>query len=367
MYPLIIFGIPSLLGVFLFEFLSAQMYFSPIEEPPYFFEILRVAHVIPAFLFAYISDKNYRKGALLTSHLLGLATVSLLYFVGSNFWTLLLIAIVFNPISVARAALLDNFPRYSPLKLMAIVFIVKFIPWILFGSLFSEGFHKDHLLLLTIFLFILNVLLIGFFFKDKKDIFAHSHQTRTLDLFWGIEKKVAYLVFAFILAQIPGRMAWGRVHLEDFHIWSWIALTNIGLALGTASAMLYKKLPHLSIVTLTYVAGVCTMILALLEQSFGAFQFKQSFSTIMSYYGIVGGIALPLFADAVITMFGAKKKALGAAMIDLSEALALTLSAFFVHFSSSSIHVCLILFLGASLLQKHIERKSQHFLEHHKR
>lgn len=362
MWPLIIFGIPVLLSVFIFEFLSAQMYFVTGSENIDVFVLFRIAHLIPAFVFAYISDKNYRKGALFTSHLLGLVAVSTIYIFGFTFWALILVALVFNPLAVARAALLDNFSHYSTLKLMAVVFVVKMIPWIVFNYLRDVGFLSEDLLNITVLLFCVNAVFIGLFFQDKRDIFVHSHPQKKTHFLKGMKRKVIYLVLAFTLAQVPIRIAWDRIYYYfDVDIAAWTSVTTYSLMIGIICAMLYKCLPHLSILTLTYILGVCVMLALLLERSFGVFPSRFSFVGAMNYYCVIGGMTLPFAADAIITMFGSQKKAIGAMMIDISESGALLIAAmisrFFSMFFYADLFFSLAFFFIASVLQKHIERR----------
>ncbi len=360
MYQIIIFGIPVLLAVLIFEWINVQMFIYSKATIFYSYAILRFAHFVPAYLFAYVSDKNYRKEALLASHIFGLSAVCILYFFGFNFWTLLFTALVFNPISVTRASLLDNFPQYSPLKLMAIPFIIKAIPWIVFGWLSVPEIKSNTTATLNIILFSINILFIYFLFKDKKDIFSHSHETHTSDYFYGMGKKIVYTIFAFILAETTIRTILGSVRFDNTHPESWITLSNIGLLTGYASAMLYKRLPHTSVVTLAYVVGACMMMVALVEQSFSIFGHKATYANIMTYYCVVGGLYHPFVADALITMFGSRKRALGAAMIDLSEAVSLIIGAFILKLITPSYYqttiICLLLFLGASIFQRIVER-----------
>ena len=56
-------------------------------------------------------------------------------------WVLILIAIIFNPTPVARAALLDAFPNYSTLKIVATTFFVIYFPWMFFNELSTIDFN----------------------------------------------------------------------------------------------------------------------------------------------------------------------------------------------------------------------------------
>lgn len=363
MYPLFAFGIPALLAIFLFEFLNAQMFFSLGEDQSYSFEFLRFVHVIPAFVFAYISDKHYRKGALLASHVLGLATSCLLYFFGLHFWTVFLVAIAFNPMSVARASLIDNFPNHSPLTLMAVAFIVKSLPWIGFFWMDVYAINQFNVIQWVLILFFINGLLILVLFQDRKDLFFQTHPMRTQGFLQKVDRRTTFTVMAFILAETTIRMTWGRVWHGGQDVALLISITSVALAIGSMSAMLYKRLPHMSIITLTYVTGVCMMLIAMLGHFFGMASYHYGFVSIMSYYCIIAGLNNPLVADAVITMFGPRRKAMGAVMIDLSEAISLSLGAFAITVVPPSFYtvavMALMLFLSASCLQRHVERRQE--------
>lgn len=362
MKALVIFGLPAALSIFIFEFFSAQMFFFIKSDIPYSLEILRFIYIIPAIFFAYISDKNYRKEALLISHGLGLVACTFLYVYGLEFWTFCIFSLIFNPISVARAALLDNFPKSSPLKLMAFTFAIQNLTWIIFCIMVNQGLSPEQSIWILGTLLLFNAFLIFFFFKDNKDLFDKSHHIKHLEFLQSLDRRWIYILIAVTLANITTYLVWGRIEKVDEELLSWFCLINTSLLLGSLSALLYKKLPHLSIVTLAYVTGACMVLICIFEHSFDIFQHKRTFLSVMSHYFVLTGLYLPLVTDGIITIFGRHRKALGAVTIDFSQSFALIFAAMINPWMDLSFYYISFSVLGllivASIIQKICERKS---------
>jgi len=98
-----------------------------------------VVQIIPAFLFGFYSDRYNRIIVLIISHVFGIITISFLYFGHSLPWAFLGVGFCFNPFSICRATLLDNYPQVSAISIVAATFIFKNIFWV-FLDLFPEGF-----------------------------------------------------------------------------------------------------------------------------------------------------------------------------------------------------------------------------------
>jgi len=362
MYDLFVFGVPVFLAIFLGEFLIAQVYLYPEKSTPYIFEVFQFGHLIPAFIFAYISDKNYRKEALFVSHLLGMVVICSLYWLGFNFWAVFWGAFLFNPVSVARAALLDNFPHHSPVKLMAMTCLAQELPWILFAWI--KPAWADQLVPITIGFFLFNTVIIFCLFRDKKDLFAHPLKQR---LSKGNFKHLLWTVLAFFLAQTVLRIGWSNIDLMGQEIASWNAVSAISLSFGLIASMLYRRLPHISMVTLSYILGLFMMLLCLIVYSFAIWNFNDLFSMSIVYYCTISGLYVPFVVDAVLSFVGVTRRALGAIMIDVAQSLSLPFSFFtleiFSHTSSSPAIICCILFAAAALIQKGIEKGTQKVME----
>lgn len=362
MRSLVIFGLPAALSILIFEFFSAQMFFFMKSDIPYSLEILRFIYIIPAVFFAYISDKNYRKEVLLISHGLGLIACVFLYVFGLRFWTFCIFSIIFNPISVARAALLDNFPKSSPLKLMAFTFAIQNLTWIVFCVMVDSGLNPEQSIWILGSLLLFNAFLIFFFFKDNKDLFDKAHHTKHLEFLQSLDIRWIYILIAVTLANITTYLVWGRIEKVGVELVSWFCLINTSLLLGSLSALLYKRLPHLSIVTLAYVTGACMVLICIFEHFFGVFHHKRTFLNVMSHYFVLTGLYLPLVTDGIISIFGKHRKALGAVTIDFSQSCALIIAAVinpWIDFSFSRISFSVLgLLIIASVIQKICERRN---------
>jgi MFS family permease len=359
-------AIPTLMAITLAELVNAEIYLhGPVKEGTSMFIGWNILQTIPAFLFGYISDRNYRKQALIASQALGVVGGSILYFFGAQLWVLILIALLFNPMSVARAALLDNFPHYSTLKLVAVTFIAQYFPWLFFNQIQKIMFGQ--LILFTLIMLLLNLILTVILFKDKRELIHPKIRIDYSIDFIKNDKRIVYTLLAFVLSEITFYLTW--VYIEYSHDNAvWLDLTTSGTIIGILIVMLYNKLPHMSIVTLLYSVGFGTSLVAILTCALSVFNCEISLLSAMSHYSVIGGMYLPFVTDAVIKMFGNRNKAMGAAMIEFGDAIAVliapTLYVLFNPIPSTILWMILILYIIATTMQKMAEKnRSLHLPE----
>ncbi len=109
--------------------------------------------IFPAFIFGFISDHHRRRKMLIFSQILGVLGGIFLWIFKFETWVVFFIGITFNPLSVARATMLDNYPKISALKVIAVTYIAKNISWILISLYAEVSFDKIITFLLPIDLF----------------------------------------------------------------------------------------------------------------------------------------------------------------------------------------------------------------------
>lgn len=356
LFRISLFSIPAVVAIFISELITLIVYLFKPPETDNFFALWRALQLIPVFIFAYISDRQYRKGALVISHILGLILGVAVYLLGFPFWALIVVSLAFSPIPVARAALLDNFPQYSSVKLVAITYFAMYIPWMFFYQFSFVSLNK--LIIFTFFLLLINTLMTIVLFRDRKDL-THVDHSLHRTLATQNKKKMILMIVAFILSQITFELIWDllyRSHAENV----WVSLMNCGFVIGFAGAILYKKLPHMSIIMLTYTTGLGISIVATIGNWYGLFGCQEAILTSMGYYTVVAGVYLPLVTDGVISLFNPQKKATASAVVELAARLASILwyvGLFYVLENyCHSLYFISLLFLLAALLQRRVEK-----------
>lgn len=357
-YKIIAHSVPSLIAIAILELVNAEMYYyGPFAEKEHLFTFWNLLQLIPAFAFGYISDRNYRKTALVISQILGLIGGIALYIFGIQPWVLIFVALTFNPMPVARAALLDNFPHYSTLKLVAITFLAQNLPWAFFSKIGS--FSLNSLILFTFALLFINIILTYFLFVDRKDLIHRKVEVPNHNLFDKNNRRIAYTLIAFTLSELTFFLVWVFIeHSDNYYVW--LNLTTLGTLIGISCAMLYNRLPHLSIITLFYTIGFGVSAVAIFTCITNVFSCGISLLSAISHYCVVGGLYLPFVTEAVINMAGTRHKAIGAAMVESGDTIALVIAPFILvalgKYPLGILFLTVTLYFCAAILQKRAER-----------
>lgn len=349
--------LPLLTAIVIFEFLKVQITNQKVFNSDFLLQIVLLVQLIPCFLFAYMADKHYRLKALLSCHLLGLFCGIVFYSLGMEKTALVLLVITFTPLSVARAAILDNFSHRSYLKLLGITFLAQQIPWMSFGIIVS--FPQEHLTIFSFSLIALNTLLIALFFKDKKAE-SHLHNITVRKALQKNKEIFLYTAMAFILVSLTMRMGW--LYMEVYHTATQgIILLDVALMVGTLTAICYRKLPHMSVLTFCYSIGFGIGFVAICGYYLDPSKIQSNIFNFISFGSVVEGMAFPLALDALISMFGSKNKAIGSAITEMGTAIASFLSVIVLMIAASyptwNIYAMTFGFLGAALLQMRAEQK----------
>ncbi len=351
-------SIPSLIAIALIELVNAEIYlYGPVSDGSTMFILWNILQIIPAFVFGYISDRNYRKQMLVISQALGFFGGIVLFMVGAKTWVLILIAMTFNPLPIARAALLDNFPQFSTLKLVAVTFLAQNLPWVFFKQL--SYFSMDSLVLITLFLIASNLVLTSVLFEDRRDLIHPKAQINNSWEFVRNDGRLLYTLLAFTLSEMTFYIIWVYIEYSKGNA-VWLDLTTFATLVGILIVMLYTRLPHMSIITLLYSIGFALSLVALLTCGLSVFSCEVSLLSAMSHYSVMGGIYFPFVTDAVIKMFGPNNKAVGSAMVEFGDTIAIFIAPFFnLIFKPSPteiLWILLALYLLATGFQKMAER-----------
>jgi hypothetical protein len=325
---LVALSIPSLSAIIAVEMMNVLMYqFSPIKNSNYCLIGWLLLQSIAGFIFATFSDKHYRKLVLVISQIFGVIVGIILYMFHLEIWIIVLIALFFNPLPVARAALLDNFPNVSSLRILGITYFAQYLPWFFFEYIIKYNYKNTTLFILTILS--VNIFFTLLFFKDSYD---QRQKSNKKSIFIPI---LVLVLLAYIFAETSFYIEWDFLEYQPTYK-HWFTPATLGTLLGICVAMMYSKLPHISSITLSYFLGVATIAMTI----FLCFSSQDSSKTIlvksMSQYSIIGGLYLPFVADVVIKIVGSKRRALGSALIEFCAVFATT-GAWFLAYRTVSI------------------------------
>ena len=167
------------------------------------------------------------------------------------------------------------------------------------------------------------------------------------------------MIIAFVLSQITFELVWDLLYRSPGKN-IWVSLMNYGFVIGFAGAILYKKLPHMSIITLTYTTGFGISIVAMIGNWYGLFGCREGILSSMGYYTVVAGVYLPLVTDGVISLFNPLKKAMASAVVELASRVASIcwyIGLFYVLQNYCySLYLISFLFLLAAFLQRRVEK-----------
>ena len=353
-------AIPSLIAICIVEIVNIQVYLSgPVADGGTSMLFLWITlQMIPGFLFGYISDQQFRKASLIICQLLGLVGGLILYIFGFEFWVIVLIALSFNPIPVARAALLDHFPQHSTVKLVAITFLAQYFPWIFYAKIAALGYKTVIFWVLGILA--ANIILTVFLFKkdsEKKEVLDIRHK---MQLFRKNSPLIC-TIFAFTLAEAAFYLLWAYLEYNP-QGQTWFSTSNLATVIGISIAMLYTRLPHISIITLFYSIGAAATLMALVHSFSSPSLSEANLLTSMTFYCIIGGLYLPFVTDGVIKMLGNRRRAIGSAIIELGDTVAVFFAPLLnLLFQQSPLNISLAIFAFfaiATILQKSAERSN---------
>lgn len=315
---LVLHSIPSLIAISLLELVNVQVYLhGPVSKNSLLLLGWLVLQMIPGFFFGYISDRHIRRKILIIAQALGLIGGTILLIFGFELWVLAFIALTFNPMPVARAAFIDNFPEHSLVKLLAFTFLAQYIPWLFFD--YIAQFDYRHFVVFILGLLALNTVFTIFWFIDNYD----HNSTKHVSVF-AIKTRIPVLLAlgAFTLAEATFYILWA--HLEEApQLQAWQSTITYGTIGGILISMLYKRLPHISIITLCYSIG-CVATLIVLIRCFihNNAHCGDIFLNSMSFFSILGGLYLSFVGVSVIDMFGPKNKGVASAMIEFGDTIA---------------------------------------------
>ena len=346
-------GISVLLLIVLFELVSIQIYRLPSSGG--FFIIWIISLAASSLYLGYLSDRFSRKSCLLFTLVSGFLLVLLIGYFGFSRLFVLLLGLTFNPTPIARASIVDNFPHTSKVQLIVVTFIAQFLPWCAFSYL-SEIPQTVFFIIMLISMLI-NALFFAFF-RDLRDAKVHFLAfTKVIHV--GNRSKVYLTMSACFIGQVVFFLSDAR--LDELSSNSTLySLLGLGSLIGTSLGLLYRKTPHLSVLTLSYGMGLLFSVVPLFSTiSSNLDNLDFTYQTML--VANLGGFYLPFVYDAVLSSTSPAFRGTLCGVIELLISMASVFALlFFMIFADSNIYLFTFisaLFIIAMFLQRIGERK----------
>ncbi len=286
-------SLPALLMIVLFELVSIQIYSLPNSEDYFIIWILSLA--VSGLYLGFLSDRFNRKACLLSTLASGFLFIIIINHFGVSDLLILLLGLTFNPTPIARASIVDNFPHKSKVQLIVITFIAQFLPWCFFSYLSG----MQHIVFIKIVLpFLLITAILFIFFHDIRDKKFHFLDFRKI-IHPGYRSKVYLTLCALFAGQIVFFLSDSFLEMQSSNLRLY-SLLGVGSLVGTSLGLLYRKTPHLSVLTLAYGMGILFSIVPLFSAlSFNIDNLDFSYQTML--VANLGGFYLPFVYDAVLS------------------------------------------------------------------
>lgn len=338
-------AIPSILAIFSAELMTVSLFlYGPIKENKFYLLIWITAQFISGFFFAYLSDKRYRKKALIICQVIGVSSGIILALFGMDIITMCIIGL-FNPLPIARGVLLDNFPKHSSLRIIAITYAAQYLTWAFFKNLGSVDYRV--IVFTSLIILLINIFLTAFFLTDNYDtekLEAGKKHLGFVELMKFIFKNraLALILVAFTFAES------GFYLLLDYFEYLPVAKNYLSIAswstlIGIGFAIFWRSIPHRSIISILYLLGAGVNMIVLYKDFFiGALPYISNLVSGMDFYTLIGGFYLPMVVDMLIRILGKEHRAVGASMAEFGDT--------FATFIGSGINLIRISIVGATII-----------------
>lgn len=347
--------------IFLYAYCYDQVYYwySAIPNEA---DLFGVSVAIGAIGLGFISDKFCRKKTLLFSLFIATPLIILAYFIHS-IWLLIIAGLAFNPLPIVRAALTDNLRQYSKIRLMAIAFFLQFLP---------DGMYQIYIKFSPISSFYsviigLAIMIISAFiwFQDVRDEAIKLEQSDTTSYFHLFESKKVrlglYTFLAFIPTQFVFVMAGKAIEIAK-HSPDIYSLASGSFAVGALVALLYKRTPHTSILTIAYGFSFMLAVIPVLNEFIYSINLGSQAIHMISY-GAQMGFYIPFVYDVVLSSSKTTHRATACGLLDFVYGLVYIIGMSYFSFLRENMLINILLipifFIIAIILQKRSETAMQ--------
>lgn len=309
---------------------------------------------IGAIFVGFSSDLFCRRRIFLLTQLCGVITLLLIIFTKQKMIFFPLLGFLFHPYSVGLAGMIDNFPNSSKVKIAAVCFIAFLIPWLFYEFILEYGKQLDFFILV---LLIVNFTLSFLFFYDKRDEkVRHSLFQFPREIHKNAKNKFLYTYIAFCFTQFSYFFINSYIETTHYSKEFYIILA-LGSIIGCIFTFFYKKLPHVSILTITYgIAFFMSFIPFLFTHLFGL-EINTTFLFVV--VGCLGGFFIPFVYDILINAVTPKVRGTSCGLVEFNYSIPHFISALFLKFAILKISVLLLSIPLCYFLATFIQKRSE--------
>jgi len=349
-------ALTTFVAILFYVYLSAQFYVS-FKDSTTQTNIYNTCEALGALAMGFLSDKFSRRTVCLFSHLVALAFLPLIMMGHGVFLCSLVVGFFFNPLPILRAGLIDNMPHFSKIKIIALSFVIQYIPWAIYDQFY--GFSRFKAFFIGLVFVAISLLMCFLFFYDRRDKKLRDHRTDSFQasILPEFRRKLGYT----LLASIPAQLVYffSDNLLENFsENATFYSILSFGSLIGALIAILYKKTPHVAVLTINY--GI-SMVLAIIPvSSIFIYHFSAiSFPMMFIIFGCLGGFGVPFVYDVILNSTFVNHRGTACGVLDMLFSISSLVNSFLMTFLSFNIFWTLMvipLFFGFSTyLQKQAE------------
>lgn len=285
-----------------------------------------ILQLIPAYFFGSLSDTYLRRDYLIYVQIFGFIFGLIFLIIGFKSWVVFLFAMTYNPLSVARAALLDNYKKVSSTEIISTTYIFKYLPWIFIVPLTRYPIRSVFYFLVPVLA--LNVLFTIFLFRDRFDTkkkmeqFEELHKEEKASFIRENKWAILLNVASFAAAETTFYLFW--TYLEETpSVQNFLFLSTLLSILGLLVVLFYRRSPTISTVAKLYASLILSsIVLAIILYLFG-YSPKEFLIVVMIFNCVIGGLYISISTGVLIQLSGTKRRATGSAFAETSDVIAL--------------------------------------------
>jgi MFS family permease len=220
---------------------------------------INLLQAIGMLITGFFSDLFSRRTVHFVIQLMGALLLAALLFDPTNLFIIILLSLLYNPMSLLRATLIDNLPHVSKVQLIALTFIMTNIP----DALYYVSLQVSALFSVTssLWIVIISMMLSAVSFFDRRDISKTKEVRFPLKEFVNRndKEKFRFTIVAYICAQLVFFLV-DNASIKYVNSSLFVSVVSVAYVSGSILSIFYKKTPHMSVLTVNY--GLCALIAA---------------------------------------------------------------------------------------------------------
>lgn len=347
---------PIFLVILLYVFIETQAY-ALLQSSVAYSNTYNILEACGAILIGFLSDKYCRRKMLLYTQVIGLVLLVLAFKTSFSFPLLLFLGFIYNPLPIVRAGLIDNIPHYSKVKLISFTFVFQFLPWCIYDKIIN--FKTEDAYLSTILCIAVSLLVSLFFFFDQRDSkVASINQLQIYKLIHpSAKKKFFYTLFAFLPVQLVYFFSDNLLESYSQNP-QFYSIISFGSVIGALISSLYKKTPHVSVLTISY--GINMLLSIIPIACLYIYNFHDiSVPLQLMIFSSLSGFSLPFVYDIMLNAIDAHFRGTTCGILDWIYSISSVFNIVLVGFLSVNLFftfaIITFFFALATLLQKKAE------------